>query len=415
MPARRPAVEQVVTPPRGLLVTLSLTVSVAYGALFYGFSVLLSDAAAGGEFTSTVLSAAFGGAVVTGGISSVVVGRVADHRGARSIIGLGAVTGGIGLALFSVATGPVQVLLVWWLVLGPTMAMTFYEPTYVVIDQWFPGPARVRAIATLTLLAGLSGPVSIPVTGALVEALGWRATAALLGLVLALTCGAAAVFVIPPGTGGRPALAREAVPVPARAMLADRRLVLFTVAAVLGYGAMEATVVHRVARFEEGGAELSTVTAWAAAAGLLSLPARFLLPSLANRFRPTWVLTGVLATLTVAIGLAVGGSPGAALAVHFGLFGLVFGAALPLRAVVMGDWFSGAAYGRLMGVQAAAIALGRSGGPALVGALRDATSSYRLPMGVLTVAMGSAALLTLVAGRAPTMPVAHPAAMSPTP
>lgn len=385
-------------PPR-LLLTMSVTVSIAYGALFYGFSVLLTDAAAGGEFTSTVLSAAFGGAVITGGLASVVVGRVADRDGVRRIIGLGAVTGGIGLLLFSLASEPVQVLLVWWLLLGPTMAMTFYEPAYVVIDQWFAASDRVRSIATLTLLAGLSGPISIPLTGVLVDAVGWRWTTALLGAALALSCGTAAAFVIPPGIGARSAGVGPQPVVPVRAVLTDRRLVLFTIAATLAYGAMEATVVHRVARFEDGGAALSTVTAWAAVAGLLSLPARFVLPSLASRFPPTWVLAGVLATLTVAIGLAVEGSPGVELAVHFALFGVVFGAALPLRAVVMGDWYSGPAFGRLMGFQALALALGRAGGPTLVGAARDATASYRLPMGMLTVAMATATVLTLVAGR----------------
>ncbi|MGH3666127.1 MAG: hypothetical protein ACRDU8_08600 [Egibacteraceae bacterium] len=47
-----------------LVGTLALTVSVAYGVLFYGFSVLLSRQAAGGEFSNTVLSAAYGGAAL---------------------------------------------------------------------------------------------------------------------------------------------------------------------------------------------------------------------------------------------------------------------------------------------------------------------------------------------------------------
>lgn len=400
---------------RRVLLALAFTVSVSYGALFYGFSVLLSDTAAGGSFSTTVLSAAFGGAVVTGGLASVVVGRVADRRGVRVVLGVGAVTGGLGLLAFSQATSPVQVLGVWWVLLGPTMAMTFYEPTYVVIDQWFPPSARVRAVATLTLLAGLSGPVSIPLTGALVVELGWRPATALLGVALMLTCGAAAAFVLPSGNGGGrhvPAVA-EAAPQdraspgqgrPAPSMMGDGRFLLFTVAAVFAYGAMEATVVHRIARFEEGGSVLATVAGWAAAAGLLSLPARFALPSLATRFPPTLVLAGVLAILTVAIGLAVDGSP-TLVPIHFALFGAVFGAALPLRAVVMGSWYSGHSFGRIMGVQAAAIALGRAGAPAFVGAARDASSSYRMPMGALTAIMASATILVLAVAKQDRAPV----------
>lgn len=384
--------------PRRLLLTLSITVSVAYGALFYGFSVLLSDAAAGADFTSTVLSTAFGGAVITGGATSVVVGRVADRWGIRSILGLGAVVGGAGMLLFSMATAPSQVILVWWLLLGPAMAMTFYEPAYVAIDQWFPAIDRVRAIASLTLLAGLSGPVFIPLTGVLVDTFGWRSATVLLGAGLAVACGAAALLVVPSGVGRRPRPA-DVVSLPLRAMVGDPRLLVFTTAAFLAYGAMEGTVVHRVARFEDAGFALSTVTAWAAVAGVLSLPARFLLPSLASRVAPTLVFAGVLTALTVAVGFAVVGSTYVELVIHFALFGMVFGAALPLRAVVMGDWYSGPTFGRAMGVQAAVLALGRAGAPVLVGVLRDVTSSYQLPMAALALALGASAVLTMVAGR----------------
>src|SRR5438046_2931704 len=48
------------------------------------------------------------------------------------------------------------------------------------------------------------------------------------------------------------------------------RLSMFTVAAVLAYGAVEAVVVHRVARFQELGFGLQTVALWAGISGLLT-------------------------------------------------------------------------------------------------------------------------------------------------
>jgi hypothetical protein len=168
-----------------------VTVSIAYGALFYGFSVLLTRGAAGGAFSTTVLSTAYGGAVLTAARQRRRPTAWPDRHGVRGIIGLGSVLGGLGLGLFAAATRPWQVLAVWWLLLGPVMAMTFYEPAYVAV-----GRERVRAIATLTFLAGLSGPVFTPVTGLLVEAAGWRSATALLGLALAAVGGAVALLLL---------------------------------------------------------------------------------------------------------------------------------------------------------------------------------------------------------------------------
>jgi len=380
-----------------LLGALSATVSVSYGALLYGFSVLVTRSAAGGEFSATVLSAAYGGAVLTGGLVAVPVGRLADRHGVAGLVGAGSLLGCAGLAGFAVAREPWQVLAVWWAVLGPVTAMTFYEPAYVAIGQWFGDRERARAVATLTFLAGLSGPVFIPATGALVDAVGWRPATVVLGVVLGATGGAAALLFA--ARAPRPAAgAPRAAAAPGRVARSARFLVL--IAAVgLGYGALEAVVVHRVARFVETGFTVAAVTGWAAFSGIASIPGRYLLPVLAGRVRPTAVLAGVLLLMAAAVGLAVRGTSAVELAGHFLLWGLVFGAALPLRAVVMGGWYGGERFGAIMGAQAVAIALARAGMPAAVGVLHDRTGGYPVPMALLAVALSAAAVLVTVSAR----------------
>lgn len=63
-----------------LIAALCLVVTVSYGALYYGFAMLITGPAAGADFSPGLLSAAYGGAVVTGGVTAVRVGRVADGR-----------------------------------------------------------------------------------------------------------------------------------------------------------------------------------------------------------------------------------------------------------------------------------------------------------------------------------------------
>jgi predicted MFS family arabinose efflux permease len=381
--------------PRALLPALALLVSVSYGALFYGFSVLITDAAAGARFSTVLLATAYGGAVLTSGLAAVPVGRLADRRGIRGIVALGSILGGLGLTAFSAADAPWQVLAIWWGLLGPAMAMTFYEPAYVAIQQWFEPLERPRAIARLTLAAGLSGPVSIPVAGALVEAVGWQETARMLGGVLAVVgLGTAALVGRGPGAGaGHVPLAS-----PLRS-LARRRVAVFTLGGVLAYGALEALIVHRVARFEEAGFGVGTVTVWAAVSGLLTLPGRFVLPALGRRLPGTVLLAGVLLALAAATGFAVIGDTTWQLAAFFCLSGLVFGAALPLRAVVMSGWHGVAGFGAVMGAQTMVIAFARAGGPPLVGGVRDGTGGYALPMVLLTGLFALGAVLVVVSER----------------
>jgi len=350
--------------------------------------VLITEPAAGGEFSRSLLSAAYGGAVLTGGAAAIPVGRVSDRRGVRAVMAVGAVLAGAGLLLFSVAESGWQVLAVWWLVIGPATAMSFYEPAYVAIQQAFEPERRAQAIAMLTLAAGLSGPVFIPATGALVETVGWRDATRVLAAVAVCAAPVALAWVrTQPAPAARGTRRLDLAP------FKRPRLLAFTVAAVLAYGAVEAIVIHRVARFEELGFALGTVALWAGISGLLTLPGRLLLPLLARRVRATTLLAGVVAVIAVSAALMINGDGYAQMVLSFALFGLVFGAALPLRAIVMGEWTATEVFGSVMGVQAALIAVGRAGVPALTGALHDLGDGYAAAMVTITALLAAAAAL----------------------
>ncbi|MDX6721825.1 MAG: hypothetical protein QOD73_229 [Solirubrobacteraceae bacterium] len=385
-----------------LIGALCLVVTVAYGALYYGFAVLITDRAAGADFSRGLLSLAYGGAVVTGGLAAIPVGRAGDRAGVRGVMAAGALIGAAGLLGFASSTRAWHVLAVWWLVLGPAIAMTFYEPAYVAIQQAFGTEARPRAVAALTLAAGFSGPLFTPGVGALVDAVGWRDATRILAAALA-ACAPVTALLIGRGPAGRGAAAlrpeEHGMRGGLRAHLGGRHVVRFTVGAVIAYGALEAVVVHRIARFEELGFGLSTVTLWAAVAGLVTLPGRFLLPVLAQRLRGTDVFALVLLTLAASTALMIGGRAYWQMALSFVLFGLVFGAALPLRAVVMGEWTATAIFGAVMGAQAAMIAGGRAGVTALAGGLHDWLGGYGAAMGLLAALLAIGAALVCAAGR----------------
>ncbi len=171
-----------------LVVALATIINVGYGTIFYAFGVLLGEGAAAGEFDRALLSASLGAGIVVSGLLAPLVGALCDIAGPRRVFLAGAVLGGAGLTLFSQAAEGWQVALVWALLLGPAMACAFYEPAYVAIDQWF-DERQGRALGALTLVAGISATIFIPLTQWLVESYGWRPATLALGRYRARSSG----------------------------------------------------------------------------------------------------------------------------------------------------------------------------------------------------------------------------------
>jgi len=370
---------------------------VAFGVSLYSMSVLLTDQAAGGEFSITVLSAGFGGSAVVAGLLAPMVGRHADDHSVRGVTLLGAVLGAAAMALFALAESPWQVLAAFWLLLGPAVAMTLYEPAYVAVGQWVLDSDRNKAIGLLSLVAGLAGPVFVPMTGFLLDAFDWRPTAALLG-ALYLVTGIAAAAIYPrhkPKDHREHALAR----VRWRRFFDDHRLLYFTAAVVLTFASMNSVIFHRVAAFEEQGFSISTIAILAGISGLLTFPGRYLMPLAAEHVRATSLFTLACFGVVVSLVFAIIGSPWTAMVAFFVLFGVFFGILLPTRAVIMNDWYAGEDYGAVMGKQWAVAAVVGGITPWLVGTTRDALGGYTLPLVALTALVGVAAALNHAAAR----------------
>jgi MFS family permease len=366
-----------------LVVALAVMVNVGYGTIFYSFSVLLGEGAAAGEFSRTTLSAALGLAVVVSGLLALPVGTVCDVLGPRRVFLAGAALGCAGLAAFSQAMAGWQVLLVWALLLGPAMACSFYEPAYVAIDQWFEGP-QGRALGVLTVVAGLSVAIFLPLSQALVDRGGWRFAVLALGATMLVVNGALALLVVR-DRPRRAARLREAGLGSAYAAmlegLRNTNAAFWTICAAftLGFAATFAMLFHQVAYLQDLGFPPAQVAAAVGVIGFVSLPGRFLLPALGDHVSPSRLAAGVFLVLGVSALVLLGAREWWRVYLYIALFGLVFGTVLPVRAVVMSRHFSGALYGRLMGLQAAILALATAGGPFLAGLLRDLTGAYTLP------------------------------------
>ena len=72
-----------------------------------------------------------------------------------------------------------------WIGIGLVMAAVLYEPAFTVLAKWFADPReRTRAMTALTLVAGVSSLVFLPLGQALIDGHGWRDALVILALVL---------------------------------------------------------------------------------------------------------------------------------------------------------------------------------------------------------------------------------------
>lgn len=157
-----------------LLCGLALTRIIGWGSTYYAPSVLAGhlsrDIGLSGEIV-------FGGItilLVVGAAVAPAIGRHLDSYGTRQSMCIGSVICALGLALLSLAQGPVSYLATW-LVIGIGHAMMLANVGSVTIAQLM-GERTRRIIGLMMLVTGLASSVFWPLTAGLSAAFGWRST-----------------------------------------------------------------------------------------------------------------------------------------------------------------------------------------------------------------------------------------------
>jgi MFS family permease len=157
---------------RRVVVVLSTVQIVSWGVLYYAFAALQSSITAETGWSAVAVTGAFSTAQLVSGVVGVWVGRHLDAVGPRRVM-----TGASLLAIpgvLAVALAPtLEVFYLGWVLTGAAMAGTLYPPAFAALTRWG-GSRRVRALTTLTLVAGLASTVFAPLAAVLDDALGWR-------------------------------------------------------------------------------------------------------------------------------------------------------------------------------------------------------------------------------------------------
>lgn len=171
--------------PRGGLAALCITQTTSWGILYYALPAAVRPITADTGWDPALVTGAFSAGLLVSAAAGIFVGRALDRTGPRRLMVAGSLAGVLALVLVGIAPN-LPLFAAAWLLAGMAQAAVLYQPAFTVISRWY-GPARVRPLTILTLVAGFASTIFAPLTAVLSTAFGWRAAfvvlAGLMGLV----------------------------------------------------------------------------------------------------------------------------------------------------------------------------------------------------------------------------------------
>lgn len=381
---------------------------VAWGILYYTFTVVVGPMQADTGWSRAFLNTGLSLGLLAWGLAAVPVGQWIQHRGGRGLMTLASAAGGGALVTLGLTDSP-ALYLGAWLVLGSSLAGALYDPAFAVVTAAF-GPHYRRGITLLTLVGGLASTVFVPLAQFSVDHLGWRHACVALGLFQILLGVPLHAWGIPPFVrdlarpppGARPWPQRLAAWwIEFRRDLTEPRFVGLALWFTAHSAVFTGLIFQLVPMLQARGASNSDIVRAVAVIGPLQVVARFLLAARASEFSTLrigrWTIAGTLAALAVLLLLP---PDFGWLALFAALFGASNGVSTILRGTAIAELFGRERYAALNGALSAPAVVGRASAPLLLASLWTATGEPRSVVAALFVVMLAGAAGLLLTARA---------------
>lgn len=375
---------------RAAIAGLSIDQLVAWGVLYYAYTVVSAPIAAELGASRLTVAAAFSLCLLVAGWTARQVGPVLDERGTAVAMRAGAIAAPVVFVAIA-AVGDVAGLLVAFAALGAVHALTLYEPAFRTVVDWCPDErARSRAMLLLTSVGGFASTVFLPLSGWLVAHVGWRTAVAILAGIVAVVL-LPLRFLLPLPRRGR---IRAQAPRVAR----TRSETVLATGLALHALASTGVFVYLMWFVVEQGSTLTRAATIAALAGAAQVPGRLASGPLRRAIGGAAFLPALLAVQ----GVALFGAVAASGPITTGCV-LVFGAASGMmtleRATVLVEWYGGATFGARQGRLGAATSTARAVSPFLVEA-GHRIATYAAMFAVLGLVLVLSAATCAAAARA---------------
>ena len=329
------------------------------------------------------------------GAASFLWGGLSDRFGARAVVLAGGALLGLGLVAASQATTVGQFQILFGGLVG-LAAGSFYAPLIATATRWFVAH-RSLAVALISSGMGIGSMTVSPLVRWLITTYDWRVAMLVLGaLAWLLLIPAALLLRRPPaaehtagpmaaGAAGRELTVAQALATPQFAAIA------FTYFACCA--AHSGPIFHMVSYAIDCGVPAMAAATVFGAAGLAGLSGRIIGGLVADRVgaKPTLVVGLASQALSVSFYLFtrdLGSFYALAL-----MFGLSYGAVMPLYAILVREYFGARIMGSTFGAVNMASTLGMALGPWAGGWLFDAYGSYFwLYIGSFGIGLGAVAI-----------------------
>lgn len=385
---------------RRVVAVLSTVQIVSWGVLYYAFAALQGAITADTGWSGVAVTGAFSLSQVVSGAVGIWVGRHLDAFGPRKVMTAASVVAIPGVAMVALAPN-LPLFYLGWVLTGVAMAGTLYPPAFAALTHWG-GAKRVRALTTLTLVAGLASTVFAPLASALEDWLGWRQAYLVLlaGLVLitvplhwwGLDRPWRTASSRPESGAGEPTYAETQVEEALRSL----PFLLLTVANAMTALAVFAVVINMVPMLVEQGMSRNLAAVALGLGGVGQVAGRLGYARFAAATSVT--ARGVIVLAAVAIGtaaLALAPYSVGLLIVLGMILGLARGIYTLVQATAVTDRWGPAAYGRLNGILTAPALAASAVAPFAGAALAQILGSYADAFLVLAGFAAVAAVLML--------------------
>lgn len=401
--------------PRGWLVLGAsfLIVTMAIGTLFT-LAVFLDPMERSLGWSRSSLSAISFLNWIAMGLGGVIAGYLSDRFGTRVVVMGGGALLGLGLVLSGQVSAPWHFYLTFGLMVGGGVS-AFYVPLTVMAIKWFEHH-RAMAAAVVSSGNGLGILVLSPLSRWLINEYDWRAAFVVLGDLAWLVIIPAALLLRPPpapdpgrtGGLGDPGGGREFT----RGEV--WRSGPFWAIALTHFGCCAAhsgPIFHMVSHAIDQGVTRMAAAGILGLSGLTSIFGRVGTGIIADQVgaRPTLIAALVLQAITIAL-YPLAGDAGS-LTVLGLAFGVGYGGAMPLYAVIAREHFGerilGTAYGSIFFISCIGMGIGSYAG----GIIHDALGSYLwLFLGSFAIGTGAAILAVTLRPPDRLVPAAAPTA-----
>jgi OFA family oxalate/formate antiporter-like MFS transporter len=138
-----------------------------------------------GEFgwTRGMLSLGYTINTITIAVFGLVAGLLADRIGLRRLVIIGAIVGGLGMALLSQIDQPWHFHLLFGVLAPAGISLCFIVPTVATVRRWFMRRAAL-AVAMAMTGSGLGVVILLPLLHRLIRSIGWSDSYIVLGLIM---------------------------------------------------------------------------------------------------------------------------------------------------------------------------------------------------------------------------------------